>query len=50
MAMRIKARMKTFFDPVRMAVRTASIATLPPPITATRSPSETFSPRLILLR
>ncbi len=46
----LRYRMKTSFDPVLIAVRTASIATLPPPITATLSPRYTFSPKFIRWR
>ena len=37
-------------DPVLLAVRAASMATLPPPITITFLPSDIFSPELIRLR
>jgi hypothetical protein len=42
--------MNTSFDPVRTAVRTASMATFPPPMTATRFPRKTFSPRFTRFR
>ncbi len=41
---------QTSAEPVLLAVRAASMATLPPPITSTFEPSETVSPELIRFR